>query len=434
MHVAQSSRPILEPFTYNKYHVSLGPTYPISQPEGQAEAKCIMAFQEMMAEAYIASREVWKEQKERFEELGELPENLGLYGPNETQKNVEEWLAATGLVPKPEPGSDINSMLKELLAEAEAELAEASSDNDPSRPSASFRRFLLLRSLMLMSPERLWVGMQRTLKLPQLGKAIGRKTELIVRQSKSVLSLSSRSGASSRTSSRAGTPPSSRPGSPSSLGPGSPSSSTPGSPASPRPAAASLLPPAAPSLYRPAAPSSFRPAAPSSFRPAAPSSSQPATPSSSRPVSPSSSSRLEPQLRSPSKRKARPPSLILASIPVSSIIIAGSVKPVTPGMPIEPPTPRWKCSLRTMPPAPYLLLSLPAPGSKPAPAPVSQPMVVERPYGHDLRWYHTVIGVTVMYFAFIALVVFALLSVLFHFKRFWVFLLLVTFIANFVFI
>lgn len=53
-------------------------TYPISQPEGKAEAKCIMAFQEMMAEAYIASREVWKEQKERFEELGELPENVRL--------------------------------------------------------------------------------------------------------------------------------------------------------------------------------------------------------------------------------------------------------------------------------------------------------------------------------------------------------------------
>ncbi|KAJ7575101.1 hypothetical protein C8J56DRAFT_977094 [Mycena floridula] len=206
MHVPGSSslRPALEPFTYNKYHVSLGPTYPISQPEGMAEAKCIMAFQEMMAEAYIALREVWKEHKERFEELGELPENLNLYGPNEAQKNVEDWLAATGLIPKPEPGSNINSMLNELLAEAEAELTETSSDdNDASRPSASFRRFLLLRSLMLMSPERLWVGMQRTLKWPQLGRAIGRKTGLILRQSKSVLSLSSRSSrASSRTSSR----------------------------------------------------------------------------------------------------------------------------------------------------------------------------------------------------------------------------------------
>ncbi|KAJ7576938.1 hypothetical protein C8J56DRAFT_1171226, partial [Mycena floridula] len=346
-------------------------------------------------DSYIPAMETWKYYKDRFEQFGELPVEPALWGPNESQLQVLDWMHACGMIPKYKLGSDIHSFIQQLVdeeeaadREAEEELLAEESDRmiDEARRKAartsSLRRFVMQKFMNpdnLMPAEVLFAGFKRHLKPKTLGKMLSIRTGRVLRQSKSLLtgpfsptSITPSEGSSSDSSSSNSVTPSPVASRPPSLTPSGitkrarrntlihfeePAKSKPNQPVrrhtlgnvhSPRNTGPirSILIPSAPveplkTLRRRKADLVIR----------IPSSTDSETPTS--PLSPTSPASFEVDSFSKSRK-------VLYSL-VYGDSKSSMVKPklviIIPSYQPLPMTERWKCSVRTMPPADYLLFT-----------------------------------------------------------------------------
>ncbi|THU83818.1 hypothetical protein K435DRAFT_870916 [Dendrothele bispora CBS 962.96] len=109
-----------------------------------SDARCRHALHKVLADTYIEARKLWDHNRAVCIANGGTPDDSELYGPNESQREIERFLEFTGLIPtRPVYVEELNLLDYDNNAPG---LDSAIRPSGPTRQDQKWRRFLSLPS------------------------------------------------------------------------------------------------------------------------------------------------------------------------------------------------------------------------------------------------------------------------------------------------